>query len=99
VRNFEENPAGWDWVESKWTIDVGKVGVETNSDGWYNNNAFGSFTASHKNCTRAGQSGLVLYGIQGTGSLFVRSIEGCYFNVMGLPVHHLFKELARALEF
>jgi septum formation protein len=38
------------------------------------------------------------YGIQGTGSLFVRSIEGCYFNVMGLPVHRLSKELASALE-
>lgn len=34
------------------------------------------------------------YGIQGTGSLLVKSIEGCYFNVMGLPVHRLSKELA-----
>lgn len=37
------------------------------------------------------------YGIQGVGSLFVQSIEGCYFNVMGLPLHRLSKELAVAL--
>jgi septum formation protein len=39
------------------------------------------------------------YGIQGVGSLFVRSIEGCYFNVMGLPVHRLSRELASAFEY
>ncbi|RPJ42237.1 MAG: septum formation protein Maf [Candidatus Latescibacterota bacterium] len=26
------------------------------------------------------------YGVQGTAGLFVRRIEGCYFNVVGLPL-------------
>jgi len=29
------------------------------------------------------------YGIQGYGSLIVEKIEGCYFNVMGLPIYKL----------
>lgn len=29
------------------------------------------------------------YGIQGKPALFVSGIEGCYFNVMGLPLHRL----------
>ncbi len=30
------------------------------------------------------------YGIQGFSSIFVKSINGCYFNVVGLPVSKLF---------
>jgi septum formation protein len=29
------------------------------------------------------------YGIQGLAALFVKAIHGCYFNVMGLPIHRL----------
>lgn len=32
-------------------------------------------------------------GIQGMAAPFVRSISGCYFNVVGLPLHRLAKEL------
>ncbi len=27
------------------------------------------------------------YGIQGAASVFVRSLQGDYFNVMGFPLH------------
>ncbi len=33
------------------------------------------------------------YGIQGLGAVFVQKIEGCYFNVVGLPLNLLFEML------
>jgi septum formation protein len=33
------------------------------------------------------------YGIQGLAGIFVSKIEGCYFNVMGLPIHRLWNML------
>lgn len=36
------------------------------------------------------------YGIQGLASVFVRSIEGCYWNVVGLPLARTYKLLRRA---
>ncbi len=34
------------------------------------------------------------YGIQGRGAAFVRRIEGCYFNVVGLPLASLVENLS-----
>ncbi|MDK0735795.1 Maf-like protein [Clostridium perfringens] len=33
------------------------------------------------------------YGIQGLGGAFVEEINGCYYNVMGLPLNKLYKAL------
>lgn len=33
------------------------------------------------------------YGIQGLGGTLVEGVRGCYFNVIGLPLHRLSKEL------
>ncbi len=35
------------------------------------------------------------YGIQGRGALLVRAIEGCYFNVVGLPLSSTWEMLMR----
>ncbi len=37
------------------------------------------------------------YGIQGRGALFVKKIEGCYTNVVGLPLGKLGEMLTRML--
>lgn len=38
------------------------------------------------------------YGIQGYGSALVEAIDGCYYNVMGLPIHRLLDLFAQAVQ-
>ena len=47
-----------------------------------------SYIASGETSDKAGA-----YGIQGRGAAFVRRIEGCYFNVVGLPLASLVERL------
>ncbi|HUS08058.1 MAG TPA: Maf family protein [Bryobacteraceae bacterium] len=35
------------------------------------------------------------YGIQGRASRFIHRVEGCYFNVVGLPIAMVYKHLKR----
>jgi len=37
------------------------------------------------------------YGIQGYGAMMVREVNGCYFNVMGLPLARLGQALREIL--
>ena len=35
------------------------------------------------------------YAIQKLGSIFIEKISGCYYNVMGFPVHNIYKNLRK----
>ncbi|PHV71480.1 septum formation inhibitor Maf [Sporanaerobium hydrogeniformans] len=39
------------------------------------------------------------YGIQGQGGLYIEGIEGDYYNVMGLPLCRLYKEIMEFYKF
>ena len=38
------------------------------------------------------------YGIQGGAAKHIEKIDGCYFNVMGLPVHRTYELLKQLME-
>ncbi|NLX63984.1 MAG: septum formation protein Maf [Clostridiaceae bacterium] len=63
--------------------EITRVKVPAFSKGFLEN-----YLASDEPYDKAGS-----YGIQGAGSLMVERIEGCYFNVMGLPLYRLSKML------
>jgi septum formation protein len=52
----------------------------------------GSYIATGEPMDKAGA-----YGIQGMASRWADRIEGCYFNVVGLPVARVWEELNRVL--
>ena len=39
------------------------------------------------------------YAVQGLASIFIKGLEGCYFNVVGLPVHRLNELLTELLGY
>lgn len=43
------------------------------------------------NINSSGRAGS--YGIQAAGAMFVESIDGCFYNVVGLPAHQVAKRL------
>ncbi len=51
------------------------------------------YIASGQPCDKAGS-----YGIQDDGAVFVKSISGCYYNVVGLPITKLYLALKSSLE-
>ena len=53
-------------------------------------NEIASYVATGEAMDKAGA-----YGIQGRARIFVRAIDGDYYNVVGLPVARMIRELAR----
>jgi septum formation protein len=39
------------------------------------------------------------YGIQGAARIFIKKIDGCYYNVMGLPVSKMYYEMMNMKDF
>ena len=38
------------------------------------------------------------YGVQGPAAMWVRRLEGCYFNVMGFPAHRFAAAVSEMIE-
>lgn len=72
--------------ESRVTIDCGRTAV------WFSPMSeaeIEEYVASGEPMDKAGG-----YAIQGLASKFVERIDGCYFNVMGLPLSLVYRKLA-----
>lgn len=55
-----------------------------------NENTINAYIKTGESMDKAGS-----YGIQGYGKILVKGIQGDYFNVVGLPVARLYRELKR----
>lgn len=75
------------WSGQKW--DVHSF-VETTTV-TFDNLSLGEINAYVDSGEPFGKAGS--YGIQGKAAPFVQSIHGCYFNVVGMPLHRFSKEL------
>ena len=53
-------------------------------------NEINSYIATGEPMDKAGG-----YGIQDLASIFIKKINGCYFNVMGFPIHNIYKNLKK----
>ena len=75
------------WQDLQWLhVEETKVEFSELSDA-----EISEYVASGEPFDKAGS-----YGIQGLASRFIPRIEGCYFNVVGLPVHQVHRIFALA---
>ena len=75
------------WLDQQW-VHVEKTKVEFSQ---LSEAQILEYVASGEPFDKAGG-----YGIQGLASKFIPRIEGCYFNVVGLPVHQVTRLFALA---
>ena len=59
-----------------------RADLVTVSHGHFDHNAVDALTGDFRVFDKAGA-----YAIQGHAALWCAGIEGCYYNIMGLPVH------------